>query len=268
MKVLLTPPLRPSGTSPLRGGGLMSLLSTRGFFEKMGKLIPWLWGFCLITLSYGVVGALLLAPPDYQQGEAYRIIFLHVPCAILSMGIYAFVALMSVVYLIWRVKMMDILAKTAVPLGALFTVLALLTGSFWGKPMWGTWWIWDARLTSELVLLFLYIGLIALRSSIPNREKAAMACALIALVGIIDLPIIHYSVNWWFTLHQKSTILGLHKPMIANAMLFPLLSMILAFAFYFLVILISRARTEILEREQHSEWVKQFISKVSPRGLS
>lgn len=238
------------------------LLSTKWFFEKMQKFIPWIWSFFILAFTYGLVGALLFAPADYQQGEAYRIIYLHVPCAILSMGIFAFVALMSILYLIWRIKITDILAKTAVPLGALFTFLALITGSLWGKPMWGTWWIWDARLTSELILLFLYLGLLALRSSITHREKAAMACAIVSVIGIIDLPIIHYSVNWWFTLHQKSTILGLHKPTIANSMLFPLLSMIVAFGLYFLVMLISRTRIEIIKREQNTEWVKQFISEV------
>ena len=235
------------------------LASPKNFFQFTGKLIPWLWTICLLTLSYGIVGALLLAPPDYQQGEAYRIIFLHVPCAILSMGLYAFTAIMSAIYLIWRIKITDVLAKTAAPLGGLMTFFSLITGSIWGKPMWGTWWIWDARLTSELILLFLYLGLISVRSAIPHREKAAKVCAVIAVIGIIDLPIIHYSVNWWFTLHQKSTILGLHKPTIAASMLYPLLAMIITFVFYSAAILLSRARLEILEREQQSDWVKKLF---------
>lgn len=233
--------------------------SPKNFFIFTGKIIPWMWVLCGLTVSYGLVGALLIAPPDYQQGEAYRIIFLHVPCAIFSMALYTFTAMMSVIYLVWRIKIADILAKTAAPIGALMTFFALLTGSIWGKPMWGTWWIWDARLTSELILLFLYLGLISVRSAIPHKEKAAKVCAIIAVIGIIDLPIIHYSVNWWFTLHQKSTLLGLHKPNIAPSMLYPLLAMIVAFGFYVAANLLSRARTELLVREQNTDWVKKIF---------
>jgi len=169
-----------------------------------------------------------------------------------------FVAINSLSYLVWRIKLADVLAKVAAPVGASFTLVALVTGSLWGKPMWGAWWVWDARLTSELILLLLYLGLIMLRQIIPTRDRAAKACAMVSIVGVIDLPIIHYSVYWWNSLHQESTLLGLHKPQIANVMLIPLLAMLVAMGCYFAAVVLQRARVELLEREKQSQWVAQI----------
>ena len=216
---------------------------------------------CLLSFIYGLYGALHTAPADYQQGEVFRIIYLHVPCAILSMGIYAWMAVNSLLYLVWKLKIADVMAKVAVPIGALFTLLALLTGAIWGKPTWGTYWIWDARLSSELILLFIYLGIISLRSSLPDPQTAAKMCGVLTLVGCINLPIIHYSVVWWHTLHQGATLLQFAKPKIAPEMLQPLLIMILAFSLYFLWWLLLNVRTELLIREAQSRWVAELFKR-------
>ncbi len=230
--------------------------SPRSFFYFAGRLLPWLWVVCLILLAYGVVAGLYWAPPDYQQGDAYRIIFIHVPSAALSLSVFVIMAVMAAIHLIWRLKLADVVATASAPVGAWFAFLALVTGSLWGKPMWGTWWIWDARLTSELVLLFLYLGIIALRSAIANKDAAGRACSILTLVGVVDIPIIHYSVYWWNTLHQKATLLKLAKPSMDASMLYPLLAMLMAFYLYYLAVMLMRARAEILRREVRTEWVK------------
>lgn len=235
------------------------LASPRAFYQFSGRCLAWIWLLFACSFAFGVIDGLLFAPSDYQQGHGYRIMFVHVPSAMMSMAVYFMVASYSFIFLIWRVKLADVLAQVSVPIGAMFTALALITGSLWGKPMWGTWWIWDARLTSELILLFLFFGLYALRSAIPSREKAAKACSIFALVGIVDLPIIHYSVYWWNTLHQQSTLLRVGAPTIAPSMLWPLLAMIVAFTSYFVAILLMRSRNELLERESETEWVKTIL---------
>ncbi len=207
-------------------------------FYWSGRLLPWLTGLMLATLCYGLVGGLWLAPPDYQQGDAYRIIFVHVPAAAWSLGIYMIMSAAALIHLIWKIKVADLVAKLSAPLGACFTLLALVTGSIWGKPTWGTWWIWDARLTAELILLFIYSGIIGLRSAIPEQQLAAQISDVLTLVGLVNIPIIHYSVNWWQTLHQGATILKLSSPSIAPSMLSPLLAMLLAFFLYYLIILL------------------------------
>jgi len=242
---------------------IISLGSPRRFYHFCGQLLPWCLGISLIAMAYGTIAGLFIAPPDYQQGEGYRIIFVHVPCAMLSLLIYVSMAIASAIFLIWRVKLADVIAYCLAPIGAFLTFCALVTGAIWGKPMWGTWWIWDARLTSELILLFLYMGYIGLYSAIPQPKAAAKACAILALVGAIDIPIIHYSVYWWNTLHQGATIAKLGQPAISTSMLLPLLSMIVGCGFYVIALLCIRVRTEILQRGQQHRWVNVLVSKSS-----
>ena len=170
-------------------------------YRLAGRLAPWFGIVCALLMVIGLYLGLVVAPADYEQGDSYRIIFVHVPSAWMSMFVYMVMAISSAVFLIWRLKLADIVAEAAAPIGAAFTAIALLSGSFWGKPMWGTWWVWDARLTSELLLLFLYLGYIALRGSLEPAQTAARASAILAVVGVINIPIIHYSVAWWNTLH-------------------------------------------------------------------
>lgn len=238
---------------------LYKLASPKYFYEISTKLLPWLFGCFVVSLGYGLVAGLYLAPPDYQQGEVFRIIYVHVPSAVMSLGIYVVMATAAAVGLIWRIKLAQILFKNSVPIGAALTCLALLTGALWGQPTWGTWWLWDARMTSELILLFLYFGVMTLQSAIPNVEKGMRASSILVLVGIADLPIIHYSVYWWNTLHQKSTLLKLQKPSIAPEMLYPLLAMILAFSLFYIIVLILRSRNELLLKERKATWVKERL---------
>lgn len=235
------------------------LASPKYFYQFAGKLIPIIWAICLLLFAYGLVAGLYFAPPDYQQGDAYRIIYIHVPSAALSLSIFVIMAVAASIYLIWHIKLADVVAKVSAPIGVSFTFLALITGSLWGKPMWGTWWIWDARLTSELILLFLYLGVMALRVSIVNPDTAGRAASILILVGVVDIPIIHYSVNWWNTLHQKATLLQFAKPTLVSSMLYPLLAMIFAFFLYYLAVMLMGARSEILEREKQAGWVKQML---------
>ena len=229
------------------------------FHRLSRKLSPWLFGLSAVLFVAGLVGGLVLAPADYQQGESFRIIYVHVPSAWLSMFCYMVMASAGASGLIWKVKMGDIMARACAPLGASFTFVALATGSLWGKPMWGTWWVWDARLTSELILLFLYLGYIALQSAIEDRRAAARAGAVLAIVGVVNIPIIHYSVEWWSTLHQGATVTKFDKPSIDVSMLIPLLLMALAFQVFFFAALLVRARCEILEFEQHTAWVRDYL---------
>ncbi|MBX9587003.1 MAG: heme ABC transporter permease [Gammaproteobacteria bacterium] len=238
---------------------LKQLASPREFYRISGYCLPWLWIIFAAAFIFGVFDGLWLAPGDYQQGHGYRIMFVHVPAAMLSLGVYCLMAGNALVYLVWKIKLADVIAAVSAPLGALFTALALLTGALWGKPMWGTWWIWDARLTSELILLFLYFGVIGLRSAIPDQDRASKATSILLLVGVIDLPIIHYSVYWWNTLHQQSTLLKLGSPSIAPSMLYPLLAMIIAFSSYFAAVLLMSVRNELLRRERHTHWVGQVL---------
>jgi len=229
------------------------------FHRLSRKLSPWLFGISAVLFVAGLVGGLILAPADYQQGESFRIIYVHVPSAWLSMFCYMVMASAGAAGLIWKVKMGDIMARACAPLGASFTFVALATGSLWGKPMWGNWWVWDARLTSELILLILYLGYIALQSAIEDRRAAARAGAVLAVVGVVNIPIIHYSVEWWSTLHQGATVTKFDKPSIDVSMLIPLLLMALAFQVFFFASLLVRARCEILEFEQHTAWVRDYL---------
>ncbi len=227
----------------------LHLLSTKHCYVFLGKCLPWFVIITVLAFGYGLLGGLYWAPTDAKQGEAFRIIYVHVPSAILSLSVYSIIFLGSVIYLVWRIKVADIICRVTAPLGASYTLIALLTGAIWGKPMWGTFWIWDARLSSELILLFLYLGYMALRSAIEEPLVAARLCSIFAIIGMIDIPIVHFSVEWWNTLHQGPSIIKFAKPSIAPEMLYPLLSMIIAFGFFYLMILCIRTRTEILKYE-------------------
>jgi heme exporter protein C len=234
------------------------MASPKYFYRIAGLLIPWLAaGFATLTLA-GLYYGLVKAPPDYQQGDSYRIMFIHVPAAWMSMFIYVVMATAGAIGLIWRIKLAEVMAISSAGVGASFTFLALVTGSIWGKPMWGTWWVWDARLTSELILLFLYLGVIALYNAIDDKRTAARAVAILALVGVVNIPIIHYSVEWWNTLHQGPTVTKFDKPSIHLSMLIPLLLMAFAFKFYYAFVVLMRARCEVLVRERNTGWVREL----------
>jgi heme exporter protein C len=235
------------------------LLSPKGFYLFAERWLPWLGGLSALMLASGLIWALGYAPADYQQGESYRIIFIHVPSAWLSLMGYAFMGIYGFVVLVWRVKLAEVLSEAIAPVGAAFTFLALATGSLWGKPMWGTWWVWDARLTSELVLLFLYLGWIALSQAIEDRRQAARACAVLALIGVVDIPIIHFSVEWWNTLHQGPTVTRLDRPAMHMSMLAPLLYMYFALLCYAVTLVLMRARDIWLEREMNNPWVAETL---------
>lgn len=236
--------------------------SPKVFYVFAGRLIPWLAGITVLLLAVGLYQGLFVAPPDYQQGESVRIMFVHVPSAWLSMFAYMVMATAGAIGLIWNMRLADMAATAAAPIGASFTFLALVTGSLWGKPMWGTWWAWDARLTSELLLLFLYLGFIALQAAIDDPKRASRAGAVLALVGVVNIPVIHFSVQWWNTLHQPASISAINKigaPAIHPSILIPLLIMAVAFTFFFFTILLMRLRTEILHRERYTSWVAELI---------
>lgn len=229
------------------------------FYRISGLWLPYIMGLCALLFAYGLYSGLILAPTDYEQGEAYRIIFVHVPAAWMSLFIYMVMAVTGAIALVWRLKLAEIVMISCAPIGASFTFLALATGSIWGKPMWNTWWVWDARLTSELLLFFLYLGVMALYNAIEDRRTAARAVAILAIVGVVNIPIIHYSVEWWNTLHQGPTVTKFDKPSIHLSMLIPLLVMAVAFKLFFIGSLFMRVRTELLNREQKSKWVTALL---------
>lgn len=217
--------------------GLNNLLSPKKFVTFADRSRPYLSIIFLITFTYGLIGGLFLAPADYLQGDGFRIIYVHAPCAFLSLFIYAVMAYAAFLALVWRIKLGTMIIQASAKIGAGFTLLALITGSIWGKPMWGTWWIWDARLTSELILLFLYLGILFFQASIADRNQGDRALAILVLIGAIDLPIIHYSVYWWNTLHQGATLKIFSPSSIDQSMLYPLLAMIIAFLCYYGILL-------------------------------
>ncbi len=229
------------------------------FYGTAGRIVPWAGWISAVLAVAGLYGGLVMAPPDYQQGEGFRIIYIHAPAAWMSLFVYVAMALAAAVHLIWKIKVADALAAASAPIGASFTFLALATGSLWGKPMWGTWWVWDARLTSELILLFLYLGYVGLRSAIEDRPTAARASAVLALVGVVNVPIIHYSVEWWNTLHQGSTVVRPEGPAIHTSMLIPLVLMLVAATFFYVSVVLVRARAEVLYQEQRSAWVRELV---------
>ena len=218
------------------------------FLKLANALVPWTATLTLVLAAVGLYGAFFVSPADYQQGETVRIMYIHVPAAWLAMFCYATMSISALGTLVWRHPLADAAQKAAAPLGAVFTFVCLVTGSLWGKPMWGTWWVWDARLTSVLVLFIIYLGLIALWHTIEEPAKAAKAAAILTLVGVINLPIIKFSVDWWNTLHQPASVVRIGGPAIHPAMLWPLLVMALAFTFLFVTLHLMATRNEILRR--------------------
>ena len=216
------------------------------FLRLADAVLPWCTAATAILLVVGLYLGLFVAPPDYQQGESVRIMYVHVPAAWMSMFVYSCVALASAVALIWRHPLADLVAQAASPIGACFTFIALVTGSLWGKPMWGAWWVWDARLTSVLVLFFLYLGHIALAHGFDDPTRGARAAAILALVGVVNMPIIKFSVDWWSTLHQPASVFRLGGPTIDGSMLRPLLIMGLAFTLLFVSVLLVRVKAALL----------------------
>ncbi|MDD8060432.1 MULTISPECIES: heme ABC transporter permease [Shewanella] len=227
-------------------------------YKLSGTLLPWFSILAILLVGTGSIWGLLFAPTDYQQGDSYRIIFIHVPAASMSMAAYMGMAVASFIGLVWQIKSADWAAAAIAPIGAVITFIALLTGAAWGKPMWGTWWVWDARLTSELVLLFLYLGVISLYASFEDKVLAARAAGILAIVGVINIPIIKYSVDWWSSLHQPSTIKITEKSTMSTDMLYPLLINIFGFGMMIGAITLIRYRAEILARNGMRPWVREL----------
>ena len=236
--------------------------SPQAFYPLAGKMIPWFAVAALLLTVPGLYFSFFVAPPDYQQSEAYRIMFIHVPAAWMSMLIYVVMAVYAGMGLVFNSRLSSMMASALAPTGAMFTFLALWTGALWGKPMWGAWWVWDARLTSELILLFLYVGFISLQAAIDEPRRAARASAILALVGVVNIPIIYFSVQWWNTLHQGASITLSKAPTMAPSMLIAMLLMTFAFWMYTIVVALLRVRCEILERERHTEWVTQATGET------
>ena len=219
------------------------------FMRLSAKAVPWCGWAAVVVLVVGLFWSLVLAPPDYQQGDTVRIMYVHVPAAWMALSVYLFVAVASAVALVWRHPLAEVAARAAAPIGAAFTFVCLATGSLWGRPMWGAWWVWDARLTSVLILFFLYLGYIALANAFDDPSRGGRAAAVLALVGVVNLPIIKFSVDWWNTLHQPASVMRIGGPRIEISMLAPLLIMALGFTLLFVVLLMVRMRTALNERK-------------------
>jgi heme exporter protein C len=228
-------------------------------YALAARLTPWFAWSAALCILVALYGGLYLAPPDYQQGDGVRIMYVHVPSAWMSLMVYTTMAVAAAVGLIWRMKVAHAVAASCAPIGASFTLAALVTGSLWGRPMWGTYWEWDPRLTSELVLLFLYLGYMGLRAAIDDPQRADRASAVLAIVGVINVPIIHYSVIWWNSLHQAASVMQLGKPKMPVGMLVPLLLMLLGFTLFFAAVLLVRLRGEVLNRERAASWIRDVV---------
>jgi heme exporter protein C len=239
--------------------GLFWFASPQTFFPLAGRMVPL---FAFLAIALGLVGlyiAFLVAPTDATQGESYRIIFIHVPAAWMSMFLYLVMAFWAAVGLVFNTRLSSMMATAIAPTGALMTFLALWTGAFWGRPTWGAYWVWDARLTSELILLFLYLGFIALQAAIDDPRRADKAGAVLALVGVVNVPIIYFSVQWWNTLHQGASVSITRAPSMATTMLWGMLVMALAFWMYSIAVVLHRLRSIILDRERRTEWVRELL---------
>ncbi len=232
--------------------------SPRWFYEKSSAWIPWLAVLSIALLLWGSVWGLAFAPADFKQGNSYRIIYIHVPAAFLSLAGYYVMAISGAIGLIWKMKLADMVMKSAAVIGAVLTFVSLVTGAVWGKPTWGTWWVWDARITSMLVLFFLYLGVIALQEAYQHQDTANKASAILSLVGMVNIPIIYKSVDWWYTLHQPATIKFTSESTIHPSMLYPLLVMVIAFYLFYALALLLRTRSEILYRERKTRWVQEL----------
>lgn len=240
---------------------LYQMASPRIFYRWTQSFLPWLGILALLLLITGFVWGLGFAPPDYQQGDAFRIIYVHVPAAFLSMSLYAAMAFCSLLLIVWRIKLAGLMIMAFAEVGAWMAFLALVSGSIWGKPMWGTWWVWDARLTSELILLLLYAAILATGSAFRNRLDGDRVVAILCLVGAIDLPVIHYSVYWWNTLHQGATLSLLSKPKIDASMLYPLLISLSGFLCYCAWLVFHKAGNALLLREKRQRWVQEWVRR-------
>ncbi|MBQ85387.1 MAG: heme ABC transporter permease [Gammaproteobacteria bacterium] len=236
--------------------------SPKWFYELSGKWLPWLVGAMFTFLLIGVTWALLFVPEDYQQGLTNRIFYVHVPVASISLAFFPLMAMSGTVFLVWRMKLADVVVKVAAPLGAWFTALALASGSIWGVDTWGTWWVWDGRLTSLLLQFFLLLGVVSLRTALEDSEGAARACALLSIVGCINVVVIKYSVDWWNTLHQTSSNFTLAADQANGPEIWlPLIFMIVAVYLFFAISLILSTRNEILQREKRAQWVMDLVAK-------
>lgn len=245
-------------------------MATWTWFHRLGspphvyafaqRWTKWFGAGAALAMIVALYGGLVMAPPDYQQKDAFRMVYIHAPAAWLSLMIYTTMAVAAAVGLIWRMKVAHAAAAACAPLGAWFTVVALGTGMLWGKPMWGAYWVWDPRLTSELILLFLYLGYMGLRAGIEDPAKADKASAVLAVVGVVNVPIIKYSVEWWNSLHQTPTVMQMGKPKMDGEMLWPLLLMFVAFALYFVAVLLTRLRAELLRRERNASWIREVVA--------
>ncbi len=238
---------------------LFTFASPVRFYGLTGALLPWLWAACIVLSAAGLYMGFFVAPTDATQGESYRVIFVHVPAAWMSMVLYLVMAFWAAIGWAFNARLASMVARAIAPTGAMFTFLALWTGAFWGKPTWGAWWVWDARLTSELILLFLYLGFLALVNAIDDTRRADQAGALLAVVGAVNVPIIYFSVKWWNTLHQGATISMTAAPKMAQTMLTAMLLMTFAFWAYAFAVVFMRARAIVIEREQHTEWVSELV---------
>lgn len=230
-------------------------------YKISGSILRWLLPVTVVALAVGLAWGLLFTAPDFRQGNSYRIIYIHVPAAVVALAGYYLMALAGAVSLIWKMKMADIAMKACAPIGASFTFLALLTGAIWGKPTWGTWWVWDARITSMLVLLFLYLGVVALYEAFDNKEAASKACAVLSLVGMVNIPIIYKSVDWWYSLHQPASIKMTGGSSIDSSMLYPLFWMIASVYALFACCMMLYMRVEILKSESKTGWVKRLATE-------
>lgn len=244
----------------------MKFSSPRSFYFLAGRLAPWFgWAAALFAVISLYIG-FFVAPTDYQQGDSYRIMFIHVPAAWMSMFLYLLLAGYAFINVVWRIKMADVMARSLAPTGAMFTFLALWTGALWGRPTWGAYWVWDARLTSELILLFLYLGYIGLHNAIDDRERAARASSLLAMVGAVNVPIIYFSVQWWNTLHQGASITVTGAPTMAWSMFSAMITMALACWMYSIAVVLVRAQAETLKRERFSTWVREVVGGDGSAG--
>ena len=239
---------------------ISKIANLKFFYIKTKNISLFLSIITLVLFIIGLYWGLFIAPPDYLQGNSYRIMFIHVPAAWLSLQVYMIMAVTAFIALVWRVKIMEIISIQCAPIGGLFTLIALVTGMIWGKPTWGTYWVWDARLTSELILLFLYIGIIILYSAFTDKRQAVKVTSILAIIGLINIPIIHYSVEWWNTLHQGPTVTKFEKPSAHISMLLPLLYMLFVFNMCFITILLKRIRLGIFQREKNTKWVEDYLN--------
>ena len=235
----------------------------QAFYGLAGRVWPWCAALAAVLGVWGLWLGFMVAPADAQQGEGYRIIFVHVPASWMSMVIYMAMAFWSVLGLTFNTRLSGMMTRALAPTGAMFAFLSLWTGALWGKPMWGTWWVWDARLTSELILFFLYLGYIALTSAIDDQRRGDLAGALIAIVGAINVPIIYFSVKWWNTLHQGASVSLTKSPTMAQVMLWGMLLMAMCFWLYTIALVLYRVRTTILQRESHTAWVQAIVQEVA-----